>query len=94
MTVENLTKHETLTFVHKALSNSLPPVFNNYFKLLNHSHNTRNGHLTLEIKGHKSSIAANLIKIMGAKLWNSLHNDLKTLTKTITFREKLKEFLS
>ena len=94
MTVENITKHETLTFVHKALSNSLPPVFNNYFKLLNHSHNTRNGHLTLEIKGHKSSIAANSIKIMGAKLWNSLHNDLKTLTKTITFREKLKEFLS
>ena len=94
MTVENITKHETLTFVHKFIYNCLPPVFKEYFKPLNHIHDTRNREQTLEIRAHSTVIAANSIQIMGAKLWNSLSSEYKTLTKTKCFRDQLKEHLT
>ena len=94
MTVENITKHETLSFVHKFIYNCLPPVFKEYFKPLNHTHGTRNRDQTLEIKAHSSVIAANSVQIMGAKLWNSLSNEYKILTKTKCFRNELKEHLT
>ena len=33
------------------------------------------------------------IKVKGAKLWNEIHNDLKTIPKIKKFRLKLKEFI-
>ena len=33
------------------------------------------------------------IKVKGAKFWNDLHNDLKTIPKIKKFRLKLKEFI-
>ena len=41
--VEDIAKQELLTFVHNFFSNSLPPVFDNYFDTFDHPYQTRNG---------------------------------------------------
>ena len=88
--VEDIAKQELLTFVHNYFSNSLPPVFDHYFEMLNHSYLTRNGPNTIRIKKHNTDIAAASVVVKGAKLWNNLGNSFKTLTKRKTFRAYFK----
>ena len=66
--VKDIANQELLTFVHNYYSNSLPPVFENYFKPFDHHYNTRNGHQTIRIEDHDTEIAAASVKVMGAKL--------------------------
>ena len=50
--IEDITKQEIASFVHKFFSNSLPSVFSGYFETLasNHNRNTRNGYNLIKIK--------------------------------------------
>ena len=88
--VNDITKHETLTFVHKYHTNCLPPVFDNYFVSFSHNYNTRFGSQSYIIDNHASSAAALSVKIVGVKLWNQLDNDLKLIPTRKKFRNKLK----
>ena len=88
--VEDIAKQETLTFVHNYFSNSLPPVFDNYFETFSNNYVTRNGANTIRIKKHATETAALSIQIKGAKLWNGLDNDLWAIQKRKKFRLKFK----
>ena len=66
--VEDLAKQELLTFVHNYFSNSLPPVFNNYFDSFDHTYETRYGFNTIRLTIHDTDVAAASVLIRGAKL--------------------------
>ena len=88
--VEDIAKQEILTFVHNYFSNSLPPVFDNYYETFGDNYVTRNGAKTIRIKNHDTETAALSIQIKGAKLWNELDNDLWVIPKRKQFRLKFK----
>ena len=90
--IKDITKQEIASFVHKFFSNSLPVVFSGYFETLasNHNRNTRNGYKLIKIQNHSTNFAAASIKIQGAKIWNKLDNNLKTMPKIKGFRKKFK----
>ena len=90
--IKDIVKQEVITFVHNYFSNSLPPVFDGYFETLasNHNRNTRHGSNLIKITSHTTNFAASSIKIQGAKIWNRLDNNLKSITKVKTFRNKFK----
>ena len=92
LTVKDITEQEILTFVHNFFSNNLPPVFDGYFETLvsRHNRNTRNGSNLLKIPSHPTNIAESSIKIKGAKLWNNLDKNLKSITKAKHFKAKFK----
>ena len=69
--VEDLAKQELLTFVHNYFSNSLPPVFNNYFDSFDHPYGTRYGSNTIRLTIHDTELAAASVLIRGAKLWTN-----------------------
>ena len=83
LTIKDILKQETLTFVHSYFSKKLPPVFNDYFETLAsiHNINTRHGSNLLKIPRHSTNIAAASLKIQGAKLWNKLDSNLKKFPK-------------
>ena len=90
--INDIIKQEIITFVHNFFSNSLPPVFDGYFETLasNHNRNTRHGGNLLKIPIHKTNLVASSIKIQGAKVWNRLDNNLKTIKKVKNLRNKFK----
>ena len=88
--VEDLAKQELLTFVHNYFSNSLPPVFDDYFDSFDHRYETRNGPNTIRLKIHDTEMAAASVLVKGAKLWNNLNTSYKTITTRKTFRTKIK----
>ena len=90
--VTDIAKQETVSFVHNYFSNSLPPVFDNYYETFAtcHNINTRSGSKIIKPPKIKTDMGAFSIKVKGAKLWNEIHNDLKTIPKIKKFRLKLK----
>ena len=90
--VKDIKEQEILTFVHNFFSNSLPPVFKDYYETLasNHTRNTRNGNYLIKITRHTTDIKGLSIKIQGAKLWNKIDNNLKKIPKPKEFKAKLK----
>ena len=88
--VDDLAKQELLTFVHNYFSNSLPPVFDNYFDSFDHNYETRYGPNTIRQKNHDTEMAAASVIIRGAKLWNHLNTSYKTITTRKNFRTKVK----
>ena len=85
--VQDITSQDILTFVFKFLSNTLPPVFNNYYETIANSHglNTRHGCNLRKVK-HETKIGALSIKIHGPELWNKLDANLKSHTNVKSFR--------
>ena len=81
--IKDIVKQEVITFVHIFFSNSLPPVFDVYFETLasNHNRNTRHGSNLINISTHSTNFTASSLKIQGAKVWNRLNNNLKSLQK-------------
>ena len=90
MLADDIAKQELLTFVHQYFSNSLPPVFDNYFDSFNHHHATRNGPNTIRLKNHNTEMAAASVQVKSAKLWNVLDISYKTITTRKNFRTKIK----
>ena len=79
LNIKDITKHKIATF-------------DGYFETLTskHNRNTRNGSNFIKIQNYASNFAASSIKIQGAKVWNNLNNNLKSIVKVKTFRIKLK----
>ena len=90
--VEDITNLEILTFVHNYFANNLPNAFDNYFKTFSNFSDriTRNSFTTIKIEDHNTDIAARSLKISGAKKWNDLRNDLKSIPNVKEFRIEYK----
>ena len=93
LTVTEISHHEILSFIQCYFSKNLPPIFENYFSPFEHNYNTRNHDITLRLEMHHTNMAAQSVKILGAKLWNNLESSLKSIPGRKTVRNKLKKFL-
>ena len=73
--------------MYKYSTNSLPPVFNNYYETLASTHglNTRNGGNLRKVK-HETKMGALSIKVYGPEIWNSLENSIKSSQNVKSFR--------
>ena len=90
--INDIVKQEVITFVHNFFSNSLPPVFDGYFETLAciNNRNTRHGNDLIKIPKHTTNLAGSSIKIHGARVWNRLDHNLKSIKKVKNFRNKFK----
>ena len=78
--------------MYKYSTNSLPPVFNNYYETLASTHglNTRHGG-NLKKGKHKTKFGALSIKIHGPELWNKLDSNLKSIPHVKSFKYMYKK---
>ena len=86
----NLHKFETAKFIHNQVNQRLSPNFNNYFTLAEflRSRQTRTtASLNLTIPFYKTKRTQQSIKYSGAKIWNSISNNIRDLS----LRKFLKE---
>ncbi len=87
--VSDISLKNTLLFVHKHQKGKLSDIFNSYYMSNNnvHSYNTRN-----ETKLHegraKTNLGKNIIKIKGAKLFNTISEEITQLKSTNKFKGK------
>merc|ERR1712055_939458 len=81
--VEDIMNQEILTFVHGYFANKLPPAFDNYYRQFSTLSDriTCNSSTKIKLEYHDTDIAAKSLKISGAKKWNELKNDLKSITR-------------
>ncbi len=84
--VSDICVKNTLLFVHKQQQGKLPDISNSYYMLNNnvHSYNTRNATTLHEVRA-KTSLGKNSIKIKGAKLFNSISEEITKLKSTNKF---------
>ena len=93
LNIPNLHKQQILMLVHKFVhhSDALPDIFKNYFAFSNeiHRHNTRS---TCNIYKPRVNTAYGLraVTFKGVSLWNKLPDNLKQITSTSLFKQKLK----
>ena len=91
-----LHKYQILILVHKFLYHKhlLPIIYLDYFTLNSsiHDHNTR-GRSLLHLSQIRSSYGHKTIHFLGSLLWNALPPDLKELSNTKMFKQKLKIYL-
>ena len=81
-----------IIFMHKFHNHLLPPVFNNFFTLINktHNYNTRlASKQSYSLPKARTNYAIFNIRFQGVKLWNSLDESLKFLS-TSQLNNKLK----
>ena len=90
--VRDITNQEILTFVHNYFNNKLPATFDNYYKTFSNFSDriTRNSFTTIKIDDHNTNIAARSLKISGAKIWNDLRSDIKSLPNVKKFKNEFK----
>ena len=88
--VEDITNQEILSFVHNYFANKLPSAFDNYYQTFENLSNrvTRNSSNTIKIGNHSTVIAARSLKISGAKKWNELSNDIKSIKNVKKFKRE------
>ena len=81
-------------FVHDALYNMLPAHFDNYFSYISHNHETRQKlNKDLHTPKYRSGFGQSSIKFAGAKIWNSLPHDIRSISSKSLFKKKFKQFL-
>ena len=90
--VMDIANQEILTFVYKYFNNNLPSVFQDYFTLFGNENGTvtRNTNFNIRFIERHSMYGEKSVKVVGAKLWNNLHNDVRLATSIKLFKSKLK----
>ena len=80
--------------VHKAIQRVSPPVFHNYFQVLDHGKNTRGDGNSLIVPRIKTEAGRKTFKFQGCSLFNKLPKDIKTEKSVVRFKQKLKNFIN
>jgi len=72
----------------------LPAIFSNYFtkNYIFHSYNTRTED-SLNVDLFASSLGQRSVKYKSSTLWNTLPEDIKSITSTVSFVNKLHKIL-
>ena len=81
-------------FMHKYKSESLPPIFNDFFdeNRISHNYMTRNAS-KLRVPKVRTTLADRYIRKTGVKFWNNIEENLDTATTLCTFKKLLKTYL-
>ena len=91
--LSDLIKFQISIFMYKFHKNQLPAVFDSYFLSINkvHNYSTRlSSTHTYSLPKARTSYGKFRIKFIGAKVWNALDADSKTISFK-TFKARLKE---
>ena len=96
LALPDLHTFQVLKIVHKFIYHheKLPYVFSTYFtkNSMWHSYNTRNKE-SLHLEFSRTSLGQRSVKYKGSSLWNTLPEELKYISSTKSFNNKLKELL-
>ena len=86
--------YQNLIFMYQHKSQTLPSVFQNILKKINHKYPTRKSELDYKIPSKKSKISQFSISHRAPYLWNNILSDkLKTCASLPSFKNKVKYFL-
>ena len=89
--VVDIAKLDVLTFIHNYFNNKLPPIFNNYFRLVSeiHDKNTRRSNREIFIKTYTTNAGISMMKSIGAKIWNETIDSTKYIKNVKSFRKTI-----
>jgi hypothetical protein len=93
-TLYEINKFQTACFVYKSLNGLLPSQFCNIFISNDeiHEHNTRMKYNIHQIS-HRTNIRAKSIRIYGAKIWNTLDEQIIDSTTFSVFKSRYKKIM-
>ena len=82
-------------FCFSFYNNLLPEAFNDIYTKTSfiHSHNTRNSNITFYLSNQNNKAGFNSLNYLGAKVWNSIPNDIKEVKRLECFKHKYKSYL-
>ena len=90
MKVEDVHKNNVLNFVNKCLMGKCPDIFNQYYQVKSTPYITRQEG-NLDIPSYRIEYGARSVKVVGAKLWNRLENDLEKYKRKPCLRWKIRQ---
>ena len=90
MKVEDIHKNKILNFVNMRLMGKCPDIFNQYYQVKSTPYITRQEG-NLDIPSYRIEYGAQSVKIIGAKLWNRLENDLEKYKRKSCLKWKIRQ---
>ena len=87
--VQQIRNRNCAVDVFKCLNGLAPPVYNDYFTRTCHKKNTRSNNKNLVLPRVRSESGRKTFAFYGAKIFNSLPNDMKTVTSILHYKTKL-----
>ena len=90
MKVEDMHKNNVLNFVNMCFMGKCPEIFNQYYQVKSTPYITRQEG-NLDIPSYKIDYGARSVKVVGAKLWNRLENDLEKHKRKPCLRWKIRQ---
>jgi len=76
-------------FVYKVLQNECKPVSSDFFRVLDHSHDTRSSVCLKQVNVKSVKYGTNSLKYQGVITWNSLPNSMKSSQDVIQLKNSL-----
>ena len=89
--VDSLIKRKSCQFVHGCLQNNICSPFKNYFEILTHSKTTRNSGISVKLPKVRLEFGRKSFFYQGAKIYNTLPTEQRSLKSRILFKNKLKD---
>ena len=93
--VADINKVAILKFVHKCMNGSMIPVFRDYFNFRHTMHNVNIRVMNkLSLPKTKTKFGTTAIRCTGASLWNSLPQNIITITESKEFTKQITAYFS
>ena len=92
--VNNLIKRKSCLFVFDCLQNNVCTPFKNYFERLVHSKATRNNGISVKLPKVRLEFGKKSFYYQGAKTFNNLPAELRSLDSRLKFKNKLRDYFS
>ena len=92
--VNNLIKRKSCLFVFDCLQNNVRTPFKNYFERLVHSKATRNNGISVKLPKVRLEFGKKSFYYQGAKTFNNLPAELRSLDSRLKFKNKLRDYFS
>lgn len=94
LTLSDINKSQTGTFMYKYTHNLLPRLFTSYFTFNKdvHNHNTRSSN-NMHVPFARTSYTSNTLRHYGPRLWNSVDQTIQTSSSVARFKISCKKFL-
>ena len=89
--VKNMISNRTCTLVYDSLNGHTCELFENYFKLLEHSHNTRHNKKSIYVPKVNTESCKKAFFFLGAKLFNDLPLHVRNMDDRSLFKSGLKK---
>ena len=92
MNINNINILHTLIFSFKHINNLLPNSFSNFFNTKTYNYNIRNNN-NLIIEKYRTDKKKLYLRVKGAKCWNQLPDNLKSIKSLKLFKTLVKKYI-